>query len=329
MLSFCSTSYLSVSDNAEFIHNIDIGIEKYGLNFGGSRRNNMCPDIYNLSEIFFSNFLGTEDTLLSSSGSLAGMLFSSYFIDKPECVIYQAIDVHPALKNPYGQYRAFQDFNILKEALTLLDPGIKKFIVLNSINPSTLNLLRREDLIKFERFENLTFVIDDSHGLGIINDEGRSYSLVFRELGLEYIILASLAKAHGIRGGIISGKKNIIDFLRNSPVWGGASPPPPFYFYAFLKSGEIYKDELLKLRSNIRYFRETVTDLNKFKFKDDFPVFIFRENIDADFLQKQGISISSFSYPTKNDPLIQRIVFNSSHRNDQIDRLVKVLKEIF
>ncbi len=329
MTDFCSTSYLNLKGNPEFLENIISGIEKYGLNFGGSRFNNMCPDIYDQAELFFSKFLSTEDTLTTSSGTLAAMLFNSYLADKPDCIVFQSFDVHPAFKNPLVNYVEFRNFDQLREIISAEDPASLKFVVLNSINPSTLNCLNREHLIDFQHFDNISFVIDDSHGLGIIDEEGKGYSTMMHSLGLKYIIVSSLAKAYGIRGGIISGEKNLILAMKNSRIWGGASPPPPFYFSAFLKSGQIYKDELFKLRENISHFKNGVKNCNIFKYMDNFPVFLFTKQIDVSILEDLNFIISSFRYPTKNDPLIQRIVLNSGHQFDEIESLVKAVNRIF
>ena len=85
--------------------------------------------------------------------------------------------------------------------------------------------------------------------------------------------------------------------------------------------------ELNKLKKNIDYFRELIYDSNMFKFIDDFPVFILKKEIKTESMAKNNIIISSFRYPTKNDPLIQRIVLNSSHTFEQMDKLYKILKE--
>lgn len=323
MTDFCSTSYLNLKANPEFIENIMSGIEKYGLNFGGSRFNNMCPEIYDQAEMFFSDFLSTEDTLITSSGTLAAMLFNSYLAEKSECVVFQSTDVHPAFKNPLIDHIEFRNFDQLKEMLSVQAPDISKFVVLNSINPSSLNCLLKEQLHDFRQFENTLFIIDDSHGLGIIGEDGRGFSPLMIELDLKYAIVSSLAKAYGIRGGIISGEYGLIKDLKNTRIWGGASPPPPFYFYAFLNSGHLYKEELLKLRKNLSVFLSLTKEMDIFKYSDNFPVFLFKKNIDVRILDDADIVISSFRYPTKNDPLIQRIVLNSGHHYDEIEFLVR------
>jgi 8-amino-7-oxononanoate synthase len=329
MTDFCSTSYLYVIGNSEFLENIKTGIEKYGLNFGGSRFNNMCPDIYDQAEVIFSKFLETEDTLIASSGTLAGILFNSILVDDKGSLVFQSFDAHPAFKNPLINYIEFYNFEQLKEIISSQDPAILKYIILNSINPSTLNCINSEYLLDFKRFENTIFIIDDSHGLGIIDEDGQGFSPLMRRLGLKYVIISSLAKAYGIRGGIISGDKSLINTMRNSRIWGGASPPPPFYFYAFLKSQQLYKDELSKLRNNISFFKNMMKEIDIFKHIDYFPVFLFKKKFDVRTLEDLGIIISSFRYPTKNDPLIQRIVLNSGHQFEEIESLVKVVNMIY
>ncbi|MGE5355726.1 MAG: aminotransferase class I/II-fold pyridoxal phosphate-dependent enzyme [Deltaproteobacteria bacterium] len=329
MPDFCSTSYLYLKDNRPFEKSIQSGIQKYGLNFGGSRFNNMCPPVYDEAEKYFSDFLGTEDSLITSSGTLAGVLLTSHLSEISNIEIFAGYDVHPSLLASRMKYEVFDDINNLNTKLRLSKNKFHKYILVNSINPSTLNCLNSEKLIRFKDCRDVTFVIDDSHGLGIIGQEGKGFSTMMKENNLDFVIVASLAKAYGIRGGLISGNGRIISALRNSTLWGGASPSPPFFFHALLESGKIYQEELFKLRENIVYFRQLSSDSGYFKYIDDFPVFLCNQHCDNKLLKKKNMIISSFRYPTKNDPLIQRIVLNSGHTQNQLFDLYSVLKDAF
>ena len=329
MIDFISSNYLSVYNNLDFRSILQEGIEKYGYNFGGSRLSNICPDIYNEAENHLIDFLSTDDVLLTSSGTLSGFLISQYIQSISTCLVFGADDLHPSLKIKNGKSIIFHDYKELKKLLSKNDPEIKKYVIVNSINPLNIKTLDNEFLKDIVPFKNLVIVVDDSHGLGISGENGTGITSLLNNFNFSYIVSASLAKAFGLRGGIIAGDKEIIENIRSSAVWGGASPPAPFYIYTLMKAISIYQNELQKLRNNIDFFIRENTFLDKLQFRIGFPVFIFKDIFDEGKLLAQNIRISSFRYPTKNDPLKQRIVLNSGHSFSEIGKLHKVMNRFF
>lgn len=329
MIDFISSNYLSVYNNSDFRSILGVGIEKYGYNFGGSRLSNICPEIYDEAENHLVDFLSADDALLISSGTLSGFLISEYIQSLSSCLIFEAADLHPSLKSNGKKSIVFNDSQELKELLNKNDRDIKKFILVNSINPLNVKILDNDFLKDISSFENIILVVDDSHGLGILGKNGTGIISLLNSFNFRYIVSASLAKAFGVRGGIIAGDKEIIENIRNSAAWGGASPPAPFYIYTWMKAFSIYQFELEKLRDNIDFFFKENRFDDKLQFYRDFPVFIFRDKVDENDLFQNQIRISSFSYPTKNDPLKQRIVLNSGHSFSEIEKLLEVLNRFY
>lgn len=329
MIDFISSNYLSVYNNSDFKNILQEGIEKYGYNFGGSRLSNICPEIYNEAENHFIDFLSAGDALLTSSGTLSGILISDHLRSESSSIVFESGDLHPSLKTNNDKSVIFNDSQQLKNLLGSCDPDIKKFIILNSIDPLNANALDFDFLKDISLYKNIIVVVDDSHGIGILGENGAGITAILNNFNFRYIISASLAKAFGIRGGIIGGDKEIIGQIRSNSVYGGASPPAPFYIYAFMQAAGIYLSELKKLRDNIDFFIRECRFVEKLQFHKDFPVFIFKDKIDEKEFYHHNIRISSFSYPTKNDPLRQRIVLNSGHSFSDIEKLLDVMNLVF
>ena len=127
MTDFCSTSYLYLKENSLFQKKIAAGIKKYGLNFGGSRLNNMCPRVYEEAELFFSEFLGTEESLISSSGTLAGIILTSWLSDNEYNKVYVAADIHPSLLATRMKYEIFDDLSLLCNKIKTSDDHNTRF----------------------------------------------------------------------------------------------------------------------------------------------------------------------------------------------------------
>lgn len=329
MIDFISSNYLSVYNNSDFRSILQDGIEKYGYNFGGSRLSNICPEIYNEAENHLVDFLSADDALLTSSGTLSGFFISEYIHSLSSCLIFEAADLHPSLKSNSKKSIVFSDSQELQELLTKNDHDCKKFILVNSINPLNVKSLDIDFLKDISSFENIILVIDDSHGLGILGKNGTGIISLLYSFNFRYIVSASLAKAYGVRGGIIAGDKEIIENIRNSSAWGGTSPPAPFYIYTLMQASDIYLTELKKLKDNIDFFNRECRFKEKVQFYEGFPVFIFKDKVDENELFQNQIRISSFSYPTKNDPLKQRIVLNSGHSFSEIEKLLEVLNRFY
>jgi 7-keto-8-aminopelargonate synthetase-like enzyme len=329
MIDFNSSNYLSVYNNSSFINFVQEGIEKYGYNFGGSRLSNICPELYNEAENYFIDFLSAEGALLTSSGTLSGILIAKYIKSQASYLVFESGDIHPCLRINNEKSIIFNDVHELKNLLCRHDKDIKKFIIVNSINPLNVNSLDYDFLKDISSFNNIILIVDDSHALGVLGKNGTGITSLLNDFNFQYIVSASLAKAFGIRGGVIAGDNEIIANIRNSAVWGGASPPAPFYIYTFMRANDIYISELNKLRKNMEFFIREINFPDKLLFQKDFPVFIFKEKIDENELLHNQIRISSFSYPTKNDPLKQRIVLNSGHSFSEIEKLLDVMNRHF
>ena len=144
------------------------------------------------------------------------------------------------------------------------------------------------------------------------------------------IVIASLAKALGIPGGVILSNKKTIEAIRKNPVFVGASPIVPAYLFAFLNAQNVYTEARGRLLNNILFFKNQLkkqqVSVDLFKYLPNYPIFHTTDNRLYDFLFKHKILISSFSYPNPNSPPITRIVLSALHTEGDIETLVLKIK---
>lgn len=107
-------------------------------------------------------------------------------------------------------------------------------------------------------------------------------------------------------------------------LWGGSSPGSIADIYALLFGADIISRQQGLLKTNIEYFK-SIVKIEQFRYLPEFPVFMPLIMGTSKILLNHKIVISAFSYPTENDPLIERIVINASHTKEQIDQLVLTL----
>lgn len=322
---FSGTSYLGLSQNADFHHLIIEGLQKYGANFGGSRLSNIRLQIFEAAENHLAKWTGAEAALTISSGALAGQLVVKTLQNQGK--FYFAPGVHPALFGE-GDYSnlSFDHWTqfILEEAQNLKSPLI---LFSNTLDPLKAKSFDFDWIQQLPNHIPITIVLDDSHGFGITGESGAGIlpALQIPE-NVEVIVVASLGKALSISGGVILSSKTFIQQIWQSPYFGGASPIAPAYLHAFLQAKELYKKQRQILFHNIEYFKKATHSLDLFQTFDNYPVFYTLQNDLATFLQQHKILISSFSYPTAQSEHITRIVLNAAHISADLIELIDLLK---
>lgn len=323
-LYFSGTAYLGLSQHPEFIEHIKEGMDRFGANFGGSRRSNLQFDIFEKGEAFCRALTGAPQALLFSSGTLAGQVLQRVLREKGD--MHYAPGTHPALwgtqpipQLPYPDWVASLQ-GILKDRKGPL------VIFANSLDPLKAVSYDFNWVANIPEGPTIYLVIDDSHGLGVTGEYGGGiYSQLQVPPWVNLTVVASLGKAFSLPGGVVLSSQNIIEACWNSPFFGGASPMPPAYLHAFLASEDLRLTLLDKLRNSIRLFAEGVKAVNHFQSIENYPVFYTPHNDLAERLLDKHIMVSSFPYPGPKDGLITRIVISALHKKDDISYLLSML----
>ncbi len=323
-LFFGGTAYLGLNRNPEFMDIYLEGLRKYGLNNGTSRGNNVQLAVYRDAEDFAATYFGAEAALVISSGFLAAQLVMKRFSSYGE-VLY-APDSHPALWLG-GKPAISSSFKSwISETVEYINQseGAKFVVVSNAFD----NL--RPEYYDFSILENVRsdkeviLIIDDSHGLGVLGENGKgSLSSMPVKSTITLIVVASMAKGLGVDGGVVLANKDIIKELKQDSMFLGASPPAPASMYGFSKAEAIFQKEYVKLQNNCRFFEEnTQVEFTSVK---GLPVYYIVDEGLAESLLEENIIISSFPYPQKTDPILNRIVISSAHTLNDISSLLNAL----
>lgn len=326
-LYFGGTAYLGIPQHKAFIKHYVKGINSYGLNNGTSRSNNVQLSIYDEAEHFAAHKFGAASCLITSSGYLAAQLTIKQ-LAKSGMVRY-APATHPALwlnEQPIvsGSFKQWVA-QIVEEINTSQQ---KQWVLIsNSMNNLFPEVYDFSFIEQIHTEKEVILIVDDSHGIGINNDGLGAFSSIPKQKHVKVVVLASMAKALGVDAGLILGPEAIIAQLKQSEEFLGASPPSAAGLYAFMQADDIYKSELAQLKVNMALFTELLSPHTEWHFTKDFPVYLSKNAELSNQLLKQHILVSSFAYPTKNDPKINRIVLNSLHSDAHIKELITALKK--
>jgi 8-amino-7-oxononanoate synthase len=335
-LFFSGTSYLGMGHQAGFQQALKEGIARYGTIFSASRNNNLKLAIYEEAEIFLAQWTGAEAALTVTSGLLAGQLVMNSLVH--HAIIY-APATHPAIWGAnFSKRKQFDSHQQFETQIVKLASKARKPLAIccNAIDPLYCEAYNFDWIFQLPENQDITLVLDDSHRLGVTNTEGggimkklKEYDVFEKKPNLKIIVIASLAKALGIPGGVILGDTQTITTVRNNPLFVGASPIIPAYLYAFLASQDVYKMARIKLLHNIHYFKNGCEKHNMqmslFRFLPNYPVFNTSKSNLYSTLYENKIFISNFSYPSPTSPPITRIILSALHTEGDIDRLIQGL----
>ena len=173
--------------------------------------------------------------------------------------------------------------------------------------------------------KKVILLVDESHSLGVLGENGNGISSKIKvNKNIAIISVSSLGKAFGVNGGVISGSKNLINLIKENPLFIGSAPMNPAFLASFLNAQELYKSQFLKLQENCKYVYKHLKSLKKITISENYPVFYVNDEKIAEFLVSEKIIITSFYYPTSTKK-INRIVLNANHTKEQLDILIENL----
>ncbi len=327
-LHFSGTSYLAISTNSQFLECLREAILQYGGNYGGSRLSNIQFPVYGKAEALIAKTTGSPSAITCTSGSLAGSLVLKQF--SRNSIYIQNKKVHRAIHNDEAIRLDLATEEGLKQLLQSLHKEEVTNIIIssNSVDPLYAKTIDLSWVSKLPVDEKITLLFDDSHGIGICGKNGEGiYAKIKSLTANKLVVIASLGKALGIPGGVVLGDINFVNKIKASPNFGGASPIPPAYLQAFLKSQNLYQEQLNIVRNNIEYFKRETDGTGLFRNQKAYPVFYTENDQLTEFLFQNKVIISSFPYPGPKDKNITRVVINAAHTSDDLQKIVQLIHQ--
>jgi len=299
-LYFGGTSYLGLQTDVAFQNIYLENVKKYGTNYGASRNSNLRLSVFEEAENYLAHVVGSAASLTLSSGYLAGQLVAHTLHDKAHKLFY-APKVHSAVfvpavsENTVKEYTTFTALNIAVRAhLASKQNQSTPVVFLDAIDFSGCNYPDFEAL-RVLPLEDVIVVVDDSHGIGIVGENGGGVFRKLQELGMkELLVCCSLGKGFGIQAGALFGTNDRISSLRRTPLFGGASPATPAAMATLLEAGPIFEKNRKTLQKNLAFFLAHLNDRKKFTFMADHPAFSFSDIQLTEYLAAHKIIVTSF-----------------------------------
>jgi glycine C-acetyltransferase len=345
VLNMCANNYLGLADHPALIAAAKEALDTHGFGMASVRFICGTQDIHKQLEAALTKFLGTEETILYPSCFDAnGGLFETLLTDKDAIISDELnhasiIDGIRLCKAQRFRYK-HSDMADLEAQLRAAKDTRFRLIATDgcfSMDGTIANLAAIVDLA--EKYDALT-MIDDAHATGFLGKTGRGTHEYRGVMGKIDIITGTLGKAlGGASGGFTSGRKEIVDLLRqrSRPYLFSNTIAPPVVA-ASLKALELLSasTELRdKLEENTKYFRGALTERGltiKPGVHPIVPIMIGdaakSQKFAAHMLEK-GVYVIGFFYPVVPHGTARvRTQVSAAHSREDLEFAVEAFAEV-
>ncbi|MCI4670354.1 MAG: glycine C-acetyltransferase [Bacteroidia bacterium] len=339
VLNFCANNYLGLSSHPRVVEAAKNTIDTHG--FGMSSVRFICgtQDIHKQLEDKLSEFLGTEDTILYAAAFDANGGVFEPLLNKEDAIISDQLN-HASIIDGVRLCKA-QRFRYKHNDMEDLEVQLKeaqgcrtKVIVTDGVFSMDGTLAQLDKICDLaDKYEALVMV-DECHATGFVGKTGKGTIEHCDVMGRVDIITGTLGKAlGGASGGFTSGRKAIIDILRQrSRPYLFSNTLAPSIVGASIEVLNMLSEttELRdKLESNTHYFRSKMTEAG-FDLKAGthaiVPIMLYDAPLAQKFADKllaEGIYVIGFFYPVvpKGQARI-RVQLSAAHEQAHLDKAI-------
>ena len=345
VLNFCANNYLGLSSHPRVTAAAKKAIDTHG--FGMSSVRFICgtQDIHKTLEEKIATFLGTEDTILYAAAFDAnGGVFEPLFGEEDAIISDELnhasiIDGVRLCKAARYRYKN-NDMEALEKCLQEASANRFKIIVTDGVFSMDGYVAQLDKICDLADKYNALVMVDECHASGFIGKTGRGTIELKNVIGRVDIITGTLGKAlGGAMGGFTSGRKEIIDLLRQrSRPYLFSNSLAPSIVGASIEVLDMLSEttELRdKLDWNIKYFKEGVKRIG-IDYKDGesaiVPIMLYDAKLSqvfADKLLSEGIYVIGFFYPVvaKGQARI-RVQLSAAHTQAHLDKALAAFEKV-
>ncbi len=345
VLNFCANNYLGLSSHPSVVSAAKSAIDTHG--FGMSSVRFICgtQDIHKQLEERISTFLHTEDTILYAAAFDAnGGVFEPLFGEE-DAIISDQLN-HASIIDGVRLCKA-QRLRYLHNDMADLEAKLKeagsarsRIIVTDGVFSMDGTIAQLDKICDLADQYDALVLVDECHATGFVGKTGRGAIEHCGVLGRVDIITGTLGKAlGGASGGFTSGKKEVIEILRQrSRPYLFSNTLAPSIVGASIAVLDMLSEttELRdKLEDNTAYFRAKMTEAG-FDIKPGshpiVPVMLYDAPLAQSFaaaLLKRGIYVIGFFYPVvpKGQARI-RVQISAAHEWEHLDQCIDAFVEV-
>ena len=349
VINMCANNYLGLANNPQIIEAAKKGLDQWGFGLASVRFICGTQTIHKEVEAKVSEFLGMEDTILYAACFDANAGLFETILTNEDAVISDELN-HASIIDGVRLCKAvryrYQNNDMLDLESKLIESQTQRnrVIVTDGVFSMDGYIAQLDKICDLAEKYDALVMVDDCHSTGFIGKTGRGTHEHCDVVGRVDIITGTLGKAlGGAMGGFTSGRKEIIDMLRQkSRPYLFSNSLAPSIVGSGIKVLEILEKSTSlrdQLEENTQYFRQSMTEAG-FDIKDGIhpivPVMLYDARLAgtmADKLLEEGIYVIGFSFPVvpKGEARI-RVQISAAHSKEDLDKainaFIKVGKEL-
>lgn len=229
LLNFCSNNYLGLAQDKRLVSAVIQSVKKYGVGAGAVRPISGNLALHMKAEEALAKFKGQEAAFLLPGGFIANIVAVATIVGKEDIVISDELNhasIIDAIKLAQVKNKfiyTHNDMEVLEQRLkeatelakTPKSDGTKPVILIVSDGVFSMDgdIAPLPDIVRLAKKYGAITMVDDAHGEGVVGD-GRGIAHHFGLQGKLDIEVGTLSKAFGVLGGVIAGKKELIEYYR-------------------------------------------------------------------------------------------------------------------
>jgi len=339
VLNFCANNYLGLSGSGDLISAAKNALETHGYGMSSVRFICGTQNLHKQLESSIARFFGTDDAILYAACFDANGGVFEPLLSEQDAIISDALN-HASIIDGVRlckaqRYRyANADMIDLENQLIASQEQRFRLIVTDGVFSMDGNVAPLDEIVDLAKKYNAMVMVDESHSAGVVGQTGRGVTEKYNLKGEIEIITGTLGKAFGgAIGGFTTGKKEIIDILRQrSRPYLFSNSIPPMIAAAGIRMFEIMSETNVlqdKLHENTSYFVDQILKAG-FDIKPTSSaicaVMLYDAKLSQEFairMLNEGIYVIGFYFPVvpKNQARI-RVQISAAHEREQLDKCI-------
>ncbi|MGF1504962.1 MAG: glycine C-acetyltransferase [Anaerolineae bacterium] len=313
VLNFCANNYLGLANHPRLKEAAKQAIDEYGIGPGAVRTIAGTMSLHNTLEDRLARFKGVEAAVTTQSGFTANLAAIPALVGKQDVIFSDELN-HASIIDGCRLSRAqvvrfnHADPDDLRAKLAETEITGRCLIVTDGVFSMDGDIAPQPDLYEIAHEHGCILMVDDAHGEGVLGRGGRGIVDHFGLHGKVDVEIGTMSKAFGVVGGVIAGRQEIIDWMKQRArpfLFSSAMTIPDVAAcIAAIDLLEESTEQVDRLWSNAEWFK---TEMNKLGFDTGHtvtpivPVMLGEAELAQTFskrLFEEGVFAMAIAYPT-------------------------------
>lgn len=220
-LNLCSNNYLGLCNDPGIVKKTKEYIDKYGVGPGAVRTIAGTMSIHLELEKRLAEFKGAEAAIVLQSGFCANLAVIPTLVPAADHIIFSdslnhasIIDACRLSKAKVVRYEHSDMADLKAKLEEYKGAGSRQLLVTDGVFSMDGDVAKLPEIVDLCEAYGVIVVVDDAHGEGVLGKGGRGIVDHFNLHGKVDVEVGTMSKAFGVMGGMVAGKTELIDYLR-------------------------------------------------------------------------------------------------------------------